>query len=503
MTARSVMLLAMLLVAAQRWTAHVSGRVCYHDGRPLVDAEITYKNVGQFGDASAVQTVDLNGEDPLGEVNANSGTGRVYKTKTDGKGHFEIMGVAFGVYAVEITDSSGKHVYLAKKRVGDNTDKRVSNILNVDLPSTVPGLTADDPDNEGTNREGLVRVREEHAGGSKINRLISQLHRSLDAQAWNQSADLLRQLLALDPNRWEFYQNLGTLQSNSGHYQEAVEVFQKGVAVAEKTLATAPDQAQAKADISGMMIAQGDARLRMGEQETAVALYQEASRIAPHPGMAYLRVCSAQADRGMDDEAIDACNRAISADPNRWDFYQVLGAIEDASGKPADALATYERGMQAARKELASNPNSARTRNSMGQMLNAEGELYSKLGRQDEAIVAFSESARLAVYAALPYFNLCATYYDVKRMPEAVAACNQAIASEPSMADAYYIKAGALFAKSLEGQDRASLPETRAMLNKYLEFAPFGRYAQAAREMLDKLDSTDDTGAKKRKPAAK
>ena len=72
---------------------------------------------------------------------------------------------------------------------------------------------------------------------------------------------------------------------------------------------------------------------------------------------------------------------------------------------------------------------------------------------------------------------------------DAVMACDQAIASDPTMADAYYIKASALFQASLEpGRDLAPT-ETRAAFSKYLELAPSGRYAQASREMLYKLDS--------------
>jgi tetratricopeptide (TPR) repeat protein len=123
-------------------------------------------------------------------------------------------------------------------------------------------------------------------------------------------------------------------------------------------------------------------------------------------------------------------------------------------------------------------------------MLNAEGDLYSKLSRHDEAIVAFAESAKLSAYAALPYFNLCATYYNMKRMPDAVTACDQAIASDPTMADAYFLKGSALFGQVALEQGRDVPPsETRATLNKYLEIAPNGRYAAAARGMLYKLDS--------------
>jgi tetratricopeptide (TPR) repeat protein len=497
------MLLAVLMLPAQRWTAHISGRILDREGKPLVNAQITYKQVGQYSDGGAMKTGDLNGPDPLAGRITDAGTSRVYKVKTDNKGEFDLIGVAFGVYAIEIFDSSGKRVYSTKRLVGDNTDSRISNTLNVDVSAAVPGPGGVNLAADAMNKEQLRLVRQENASADKLNRLIAELHSALLAQDWNQSAELLQQLLALDPNRWEFYQNLGAVQNNLGHYQEAVQAFQKGLAIAEKTLANAPDQKQARTDMSGMMIAEGDAYLRLDKLEPAVALYTQAAAMAPSPGMAWLRACNAQANRGAAAAAIDVCNRAIAADPDRWDSYQILGGIENTSGKSTDALATFERGVQAARKELAADPGSVRTRNGMGQMLNAEGDLYAKAKRYDEATAAFAESAKLSAYAALPYFNLCATYFNLNRLPDAVAACDQAIASDPSMADAYYIKACALFGKGSADEGRASVPETRAALNKYLEFAPFGRFAQDARHMLDKLDSADDAGAKTRKPASK
>lgn len=489
MTIYSLILLALLL-PAQRWTARISGHILDRDGKPLVNAQVTYTNIGQYTNGGAMYTGPMTGSDPAKAGITYPGTGRVYKVRTDKKGEFDLIGVDFGIYAIEITDSSGKRVYSGKRLVGDNADPNVSNVLNLDLSKTLPGQPQPALD------EG------EAANASKINRLTDELHNALDSRDWRLAGSILQQLIALDPNRWEFYQNLGAIENNLSHYHEAVQAFQKGVEVAEKTLANAPNQTQAKTDISGMMVSEGDAYLRLDKLEAALALYNQAAAIAPSPAMAHFHACNAQANRGTPAAAIEACKRAIAADPDRWEPYQVLGGVEKSAGQSADALATYERGVQAARKEIAPGAGSARVTNALGQMLNAAGDLYSKSARYDEAIEAFTESAKLSAYAALPYFNLCITNYNVKRLEDALAACDQAITSDPTMAEAYYIKASALFRQGTAAQGRYTFPpETRTTLNKYLGFAPFGEHAQAAREMLDKLDA--DEGSKPRKPAAK
>src|SRR5215472_1348344 len=314
MNAHVLMLLLALWMPAQRWLAQVSGRVLDHEGKPLVSAQVTYTNVGQYTTGGAMANYGLQ----KGQVTDSTGTGRVYKTKTDKHGEFTIIGVSYGIYQVEITDPQGTSVYSGKKLVGDNTDQGVSNTLNVDLSTAPPpGMSAAGGGNIAggkKTKEQLALVRQENANAVKLNRLIGELHDALAGQNWNQATDLLQQLLALDPNRWEFYQNLGTIQSNMARYQEAAQTYAGGVEIAQKTLVNAPDPVQAKAEISGMMIAEGDAYVRLNKLEDAQALYSKAAALAPNPAMAYYHLCSAQADQGRTGDAINACRQAIAAD---------------------------------------------------------------------------------------------------------------------------------------------------------------------------------------------
>jgi tetratricopeptide (TPR) repeat protein len=459
---------------------NVSGKILDREGKPLVNASIAYTHIGTHSNAPDAQTGTGNG------ALMNSGTGKVYKTKTNKKGEFQMIGLAIGIYKVEIRDSGGAFLYSGRAYVGDNADATWSNVLNLDLSS--PQL-------------GDVMVREHNSKVSEINRLTTDLHTALGAYEWSRATDLLKQLIALDPDRWEYYQNLGTIESNESQYQDAADNFRKAIAVAQKGLAANPDSIKAKTDVSGLMISAADALHRLGHLDDAMALYDQAAALAPQPAMAYYHACNAQSNRGTPVAAIELCKKAIAADPGQWDFYQLLAGAESSSGKAEDAIQTYEKGIEVAKREMAAHPDSAQAKSGLGQMLNAAGNFYASHNQYDLAIAAFTESAKVSAYAAMPWYNACATYFNLNRMQEAIQACDEAIASDPAMSEAYYLKASALFGMGQvqNGKYSPPPPETRAALNKYLELAPFGSHAQLVREMLDKLDAPVEPAS----PAAK
>jgi tetratricopeptide (TPR) repeat protein len=271
-------------------------------------------------------------------------------------------------------------------------------------------------------------------------------------------------------------------------YAEAAESYARGVEVAQKTLANASDSDRALTNIGDLLLAEADCYDHMEKVDEAVELYQKAAATYPHPFMAKYRACNALTNAGKYEAAIEKCNVAIAEDPAQWGPYQVLGGIYVAIDKPQDALESYQKGVAAAQKMLEGQPD-PRTKVGLGQMLNAEGNLLMKLKKYDDAIAVFSKAAESAPYPAMPYFNLCATYYNLKRGQEAVEACDHAIASDPTLADAYYIKASLLFGQGqLEHGKYAVPPGTTEALNKYLEYAPYGDHALAVRDMINQVN---------------
>ena len=96
----------------------------------MAGAEIVYKNVGQVIDGMTDQPKIIDG------------TGRLYKIKTDKKGTFLMLGVDFGIYEIEVKAPDGSRIYTGKKRIGDNADPNVSNVLNVDLSGGPAGAVS-------------------------------------------------------------------------------------------------------------------------------------------------------------------------------------------------------------------------------------------------------------------------------------------------------------------------------------------------------------------------
>ena len=117
----------------------------------------------------------------------------------------------------------------------------------------------------------------------------------------------------------------------------------------------------------------------------------------------------------------------------------------------------------------------------------------------DVAPTVIAEAAALSPNPALPQYNLCATQFNRGKIEEAIAACDKAIAADPSMADAYYVKGSALFGIGrLEYGKYVAPPQTREILNKYLGLAPTGPHAEAVRGMLAKLGPELEAAKKKK-----
>jgi tetratricopeptide (TPR) repeat protein len=252
-------------------------------------------------------------------------------------------------------------------------------------------------------------------------------------------------------------------------------------------LANPADSDRALTNIGDLLLAEADCYDRMEKVDEAVVLYEKAAATYPHPFMAKYRACNALTNAGKYEAAIEKCNLATAEDPTQWGPYQVLGGIYSALDKPKDALESYQKGVAAAQKMLQGQSDS-KTKVGLGQMLNAEGHLLVQLKKYDEAIGIFSQAAESAAYPAMPYFNLCATYYNLKRSQEAVTACDHAIASDPTLADAYYIKGSILFGQGqLEHGKYAVPPGATEALNKYLEYAPYGDHATTVRDMINQL----------------
>ena len=487
------MLLFLALLLPMQYLAGVSGQVLDREGKPLAGATVLYKNIGVV-DRNYHSDAGMRSESP----SMREGTGREYRTKTDDKGRFVLNGLEYGVYEITMTAGDGSRVYSGRKTIGDNNDPNSQNVLNVDLSlatnarlRATPGAGTNLASGKKTKAQQEL-IRQENERAARINRLVDQYHAAVAVQDWVGGIPLLQQLIAIDPNRWEFYQNLGTLQANLFQYEEAAHTYAKGVEVARKVLANPSDTDRALTTIGDMLMAEADSYARLQKTEEAVALYDQAAATYPQPFVAHYRACNALSNQEKPEQAIEKCNQAVADDATQWGPYQLLGSLYAAANKPKDALAAYEKGVATAQKTLESQPDIATTKAGLGQMLNAEGNILLQLKRSDDAIVAFTQAAKVAAYPAMPYFNLCAIYYNQKRPQDALTACDQALSSDPTMADAYYIKGTILFGQGKAEHGKYVVPPgTIEALNKYLKYEPLGEHAHVVQEMVKQAQAAN------------
>ena len=464
----------------------ISGKILDWEGKPMANAVVVYSETTK---------------------------GTVYRLKTDKNGEFSALGIVPGYYKIQITAPDGRRVYTGSRSIGTNqgvdplTDRTIgdnvplkTNVLHVDLSTVGPNgeMAVSDSGNKKSAAE-INAIRKENAKAIKQNQLIPALHLALDASDWPRATSILQRLIAADSNRWEFYQNLGTIQSHQGQYEEAVESFEKAIALDKKAIGNSPPP-EAREFLSGMLIAQADAFDRMGQLTKSLERYAAAAEISPHPAMAHFYACNAQHNSGYLDAAIKECDVAIAADPARWEFYQTKAGAENDLGHPEIALEVYEKGIAAAKAAIEANRDPGKAKSGLGQMLNASGSLYVQQRQYQRALPLFEEAVPVAAYPALIYYNLCAAHYNMNDIEGALAACDKAIASDPEFSDAYFVKASMLFGKGSLHEGRYQAPEgTTQALKKYLELNPQGSHASDAKSMLEKIGTKMDTGSQTHK----
>ncbi len=191
------------------------------------------------------------------------------------------------------------------------------------------------------------------------NALIVKAMDALKAQKWQDAEALLLQLAVSSASDWQIQRSLGQAQLNLGKYEAAVADFEKAASLAEAASKATPPEAAAKAELGSILVAQGNAYLKLKKNKEAVAAYTRAAALDAHPAVAYFNLCATDYNSGDMDGALRACNKAIAADPKKADAYFIKGSVLyanatlGADGKmvvPADSLA-------ALRKYLALEPN--------------------------------------------------------------------------------------------------------------------------------------------------
>ncbi len=191
-------------------------------------------------------------------------------------------------------------------------------------------------------------------------------------------------------------------------------------------------------------------------------------------------------------QSVQILQEAAQLDPTRHIIWARLGEYQVCDKHYPEAVESYK-------KAIAIAPTKGEYHNNLGQALLKENKI-------DEAVAEYNTAAQIDPAGAGTYFfNLGAVLTNKGKLDEAIVAFDKSIAADPNKADAYYQKGVNMLGKATLDKNGAMVapPGTAEMLNKYLELAPDGPYAQPAKDLLASIGAKVQTSFGERKATKK
>ncbi|HMD33058.1 MAG TPA: carboxypeptidase regulatory-like domain-containing protein [Candidatus Acidoferrales bacterium] len=274
-------------------------------------------------------------------VLSNQDTFQAYRATTDKYGTFSIPEVARGAYIVSILNAAGDKLFRKTLQLTSAPDAPIRVDLDI---SGVPA--ADAPAAPPASPPPAAAPAPEDAQNRELDAQLEALIRRYDSalRAGDQQAEIsaLKAIVAADPTRWDYFEPLGHAQLASGDYEHAAESYEKGIQAAQQVLSSNPangsviqksDRERAQAGMVQMLTNQSNAYLKLKKNSEAIAASAKAAELASEPATAYFNLCVIYYNTKVLDGAVDACNKAIAANPNRADTYFIEGALLFAATK--------------------------------------------------------------------------------------------------------------------------------------------------------------------------
>jgi len=280
---------------------------------------------------------------------------------------------------------------------------------------------------------------------------------------------LYRKTLELNPAAWLAHANLGTLELNEGHPEQAVPEFSAAIRLV-------PSYPELRANL-------GDAYVLLNRYPEAISEYGEAIALRPDYAVAQVNLARALVVTGRAQEAIPHYLEALKYQPNHADWQLGLGVAYAEAGNAAQAL-------EHDRAAIALDPGFAEAHNNQATIL-------ATLGRVDESLEELRAALRLKPDYGDAKRNLAAilertSSEEANRgdLGHAIAGYREAVTVEPGDADA---RSDLGLALAITGQVADALKELteavrlaprspRAHAYRGFALARAGRYAEALLE---------------------
>lgn len=261
---------------------------------------------------------------------------------------------------------------------------------------------------------------------------------------WNDAVTKNRDTSLLGSER--AYNNRGFASLESGHDQEALEDFNKAIALN-------PKYADAHLNI-------GIALFKQGKLEPALQSYDQAIRLKPEASDAYQNRGVVLLNSNRLNEAAEDFNRAIELNPWNAEALSNRGLTYSRQGKPQDGLADLDKAIELSPK--------------MAQARMNRGIVHAMLGHGESALDDLDLAARLDPRNAQIFYNRGNIYAAMRRLQDAMQDYDKAIELNPNYADAY-VNRGGLFMMTSRLQDALTQFDKALSINPNDENAHLNR----------------------------
>jgi tetratricopeptide (TPR) repeat protein len=257
----------------------------------------------------------------------NTDTGRKMTAKTDKNGEYRMIGLTPGDYDAVLTRNGVKVDSFNKIPIGVGDMRDV----NFDLKKDLAGKG-------GPSEEELKKQQETIKQNEKIKGLNARLTEARELEKagnYDQAITVMQEATTADPTKDLLWAYLGDAYVGGKKYPEAVEAFQKAIAI--------------KPDSAVYHNALANAYNKAGQSDKALAEYAQVAQMDPaNAATAYFNVGIVNYNTNKPDDAVAAFDKSLQLDPNRADAYYYKGmalltkATLGKDGKYSPAPGTVE-----------------------------------------------------------------------------------------------------------------------------------------------------------------
>ena len=261
--------------AGAQSTGTVKGSVKDQAGKPIADATVEFTNVD---------------------------TGRKITLKTDKKGEYFSVGVNAGNYNAAVLQNGKMIDQLSHIPVAVGEEK----LINFDLAKDQQGGMTEE------QKKKIEEVQKQNEKIKNLNSVLAQARAAEQANNWDQAVTLLQPVAEQNPDQELLWAYLGDAYRGDKKYPEAIDAYQKAIALKPSSGSYHNGLAEAYA--------------KSGQIDKAIAEYNTAAQVEPaNAAMYYFNEGAVLTNTGKVDEANAAFDKSIAADPARADAYYWKG----------------------------------------------------------------------------------------------------------------------------------------------------------------------------------